>query len=246
MKLRFARAFAEIFRVTLPPAGFMLVTSLVVIAWTEGEARFGLATTLFALPIVYMVCVGCIALAGALAKWMLIGKYKPFERPLWSNFIWRLEFVNALFEFLTAPIALDALQGTPFLAWYFRLMGARVGRCLYAESMGVLEFDLTSVGDFVALNEVAVMQTHLFEDRVLKASHVRVSDRCNIGNAGVVLYDSVMQEGSTLEALSLLMKGEVLTKGAHFVGLPARSVAQSRKPTRDVVEPTVPLEQSAR
>src|SRR5712664_3743183 len=71
-------------------------------------------------------------LAGAYAKWGVMGRFRPFERPLWSTFIWRLEFVNALYEFLATPLALGALQGTPFLPWYFRLLGARIGRGVYA------------------------------------------------------------------------------------------------------------------
>ena len=35
-------------------------------------------------------------LAGAYAKWGVMGRFRPFERPLWSTFIWRPEFVNAL------------------------------------------------------------------------------------------------------------------------------------------------------
>src|SRR5712691_2541215 len=43
-------------------------------------------------------------LAGAYAKWGVMGRFRPFERPLWSTFIWRLEFVNALYEFLLTPL----------------------------------------------------------------------------------------------------------------------------------------------
>src|SRR6266446_231939 len=66
-------------------------------------------------------------LAGAYAKWGVMGRFRPFERPLWSTFIWRLEFVNALYEFLLTPLVLDALQGTPLLPWLLRRFGVRIG-----------------------------------------------------------------------------------------------------------------------
>ena len=44
--------------------------------------------------------------------------------------------------------AVDALQGTEFLAWYYRLMGAKVGQncCLFGLA---LEYDLLSMGDLL-------------------------------------------------------------------------------------------------
>jgi len=157
----------------------------------------------------------------ALAKWALMGRYRPFERPLWSPFIWRLELANALYEFLATPLALVALRGTPFLPWYLRLLGARIGRRVYLRTTGFLEFDLTAIGDGCALNEDCVLQTHLFEDRVLKASHVTIGAGCSVGAASVVLYDSEMEEGARLDALSLLLKGEVLPARSFWAGLPA-------------------------
>jgi len=157
----------------------------------------------------------------ALAKWIVIGRYRPFVRPLWSTFVWRLELVNALYEFLATPLGLEALQGTPLLPWFFRLLGARIGRRVYTHTTGLLEWDLVEVGDRVALNDDCALQTHLFEDRVLKASRLRIGADCHVGAVSVVLYDSTMEEGARLDALSLLMKGETLPAGTAWVGIPA-------------------------
>ena len=150
-----------------------------------------------------------------------MGRFRPFERPLWSPFIWRLELANALYEFLATPLALDALRGTPFLPWYLRLLGARLGRRVYLHTTGFLEFDLTEIGERAELNDDCVMQTHLFEDRVLKASRVRIGPGCTVGTGSVVLYDSEMRDGARLDALSLLLKGEVLPAETAWAGLPA-------------------------
>jgi non-ribosomal peptide synthetase-like protein len=223
-----ARACVEFFRVTVPPAGFMLITSTVIVAAEILEDRLGLARSLMALPLVYMACCLLIGLGGVAAKWLVIGTFKPFERPLWSFYVWRFEFVNAIYEFLTAPLLLDALQGTPFMAWYLRLLGVKVGKVFYSATTGFLEFDLVKVGDFVALNENCVVQTHLFEDRVFKSSHLQIGDCCSVGNLSVVLYDSTMQQGAKLESLSLLMKGESLPAHSFWAGIPAKA---DRPPT---------------
>ena len=50
-----------------------------------------------------------------------------------------------------------------------------------------LEWDLTEIGDRVALNDDCVLQTHLFEDRVLKASRLQIGADCAVGADSVVL-----------------------------------------------------------
>jgi non-ribosomal peptide synthetase-like protein len=176
------------------------------------------------LPAVFAACCGAAVAAVALVKWIVIGRYRPFERPLWSAFLWRLEFVNALFEFFATPIALEVLQGTPLLPWYLRLLGARIGRRVYVCSTGFLEFDLVEIGDRSVLNKECILQTHLFEDRVLKASKLRIGADCEIGTQSVVLYDAEMQDGARLGALSLLMKGELLPAGTKWVGSPLAAI----------------------
>jgi non-ribosomal peptide synthetase-like protein len=221
-RLVLTRALVELARVTLPPAGFVLLTATVVTLALALFDRMGLGmTTVALLPLVYGAACTAIAAAVVLAKWVVIGRYQPFVCPLWSPIVWRLEFVNALYEFLATPVALLPLLGTPFFPWYLRLLGSRIGRRVYTQTTGFLEWDLVDVGDGAALNDDCVMQTHLFEDRVLKVSRLRIGRNCVVGAGSVVLYDSIMEDGARLDALSLLMKGERLPAGTAWAGIPA-------------------------
>jgi non-ribosomal peptide synthetase-like protein len=170
--------------------------------------------------------LGC-GLAAALftivIKWLLVGRYQPGEHPLWSTFVWRNELINAAHEHLASPFLVGALTGTPFIGWYFRLLGARIGRRVYIETTDFSEFDLAEVGDEAALNADCTVQTHLFEDRVMKMSKVEIGKWCSVGASSLVLYDTRMEPGATLGPLSLLMKGEVLPSETSWTGIPARS-----------------------
>src|SRR3569623_1702054 len=115
----------------------------------------------------------------------------------------------------------NKLVGTPYLAWVFRSLGAKSGRRVYIETTALTEFDLVEIGDDVALNLDSTVQTHLFEDRVMKMSHIRIGDRCSVGSLSLVLYDTRIEEGTILEDLSLLMKGEVLPPNTRWRGIPA-------------------------
>jgi non-ribosomal peptide synthetase-like protein len=94
------------------------------------------------------------------------------------------------------------------------------------DSGKITEFDLVDVGDDAALNQGCTIQTHLFEDRVMKISNIQIGRRCSVGGMAVVLYDSRMEEGSALNDLSLLMKGEDLPADTFWEGIPARSVSR--------------------
>jgi non-ribosomal peptide synthetase-like protein len=86
------------------------------------------------------------------------------------------------------------------------------------------------IGDCVALNSGAVIQNHLFEDRIMKSSDLRIDDGCSVGNMSVVLYDSHMQHGAVLGPLSLLMKGEIVPPATRWHGIPTvKSFAASNR-----------------
>jgi non-ribosomal peptide synthetase-like protein len=225
-KVQWGRACCEILRVTLPGAGFIIVTVSVIEAALNLWVRAGAGVTLLLLPAVLAACATAAALAVALVKWIAMGRYLPFERPLWSVFIWRLEFVNALYEFFATPVGLEALQGTPLLPWYLRLLGARIGRRVYMGTTGLLEFDLVEIGDRSVLNKDCILQTHLFEDRIMKSSHLSIGADCEIGTQSIVLYDTRINDGVRLGALSLVMKGETLPAGTAWVGSPLSKMAE--------------------
>jgi non-ribosomal peptide synthetase-like protein len=156
-------------------------------------------------------------------KWLLVGRYRPGQHPLWSSFVRRTELVTGLYESLAVPFLLDLLRGTPFLGWCLRALGAKVGRRCYLDSTWFTEFDLIEIGDEAALNEDANLQTHLFQDRVMTTERVRIGKRCALGAGSAVLQAAVVEDGVAVGDLSLIMKGERLPAGTRWQGTPARA-----------------------
>ncbi len=165
----------------------------------------------------------CIT-AAACIKWILIGVYRPSVNPLWCSYVWRNEIVNGVFESLAAN-AISPFLGTPFAAPCLRMMGCNIGRWVYLETTLFSEFDLVWIGDYAALNLGSTVQTHLFEDRVMKADTLAIGEGCSVGNMSVILYGTTMERGSRLGPLSLLMKGETLPPGTYWHGIPTEEVS---------------------
>ena len=196
-KLRAQRAAIEFFRVLAPSTGFIIIISLLFSALLLLKDYFSAAAdqpllnscfseaqleyfsdhetlmSLLCFPFLYVACGLAAALITLAAKWTLVWRYRPGEKPLWSTAVWRNELINALHEHLAAPFLVDALTGTPFVCWHFRLLGAKIGRRVYMETTDFTEFDLVRIGDEAALNADCTIQTHLFEDRVMKMSNVQ-------------------------------------------------------------------------
>lgn len=220
-KLWAQRAAIEAGRVLLPSSAFIAITSVllsVVLLIHETMSPWEL---LALFPLLY-AAAGIVAVLMTVAvKWLLSGRYRPAEHPLWSTFVWKAELVAALHEHLADLFLIGKLTGTPFVGWYFRLLGAKVGQRVYLDTTDITEFDLVEIGDDAAINRDVTLQTHLFEDRVMKMSHVRVGPRASVGSMSLVLYDTQMGAGTSLGQLSLLMKGESLPSGTRWEGIPA-------------------------
>lgn len=236
--LRFQRSVIEFYRVIAPSTGFICLTSVLLSSVILIRDAASDAHWLLLFPLLYAGC-GLAACGFVIAfKWLLLGKFRPGEKPLWSTFVWRNELVTALHENLSDPFLVDKLRGTPFIAWFFRMLGARIGRRAYIDTTCFTEYDLVHIGDDVALNDNATVQTHLFEDRVMKMSDIRIKDGCSVGALSLVLYDTTMEARSSLGDLSLLMKNELLPADTHWEGIPARPVdADSHQVETQKIEP---------
>ncbi len=223
-KLWLERGAIELIRVTLPATCFVVLTGLLLSSYFAIQETLSTPVLILVFPVLYAAFGLLAALFTVALKWVVIGRYRPGEHPLWSPFVWRTELVSAVHEHLACLFFVEMLHGTPFSAWYYRLLGMKVGKRVFMNTGEVTEFDLVDIGDDAVLNEDCTLQTHLFEDRVMKVSKIQIGARCSVGGMAVVLYDSRMEEGSALNDLSLLMKGEDLPAGTFWEGIPARSV----------------------
>jgi len=219
---RLARGLIEALRLVLPLAfviatGYLIVVLVMPLAEENGWG---------------MRVAGALALAGCLyglasfllvvaLKWMLLGRYHPCARAMWTPFAWISEAVTNLYESLAVPNLLDFLRGTPMLPWALRLLGAKIGQGVYLNTTDLTEFDCVRIGDEAELNAWCGPQTHLFEDRVMKIGQVEIGARTTIGTRSTILYDTHLGERVNLGPLTLVAKGERLPAGTRWEGSPA-------------------------
>ena len=218
-KLYAQRCVIDLLRIVIPSwiAALGTVGFILCSYWVFQLSGFW--TLLLFSPAVALLMTSISVLLVVLVKKGFIGTFRPIVKPLWSPFVWFNEAVNGSYESVMAPL-LTPMLGTPFFAFFLRLIGCKIGRGVFLETTLFSEFDLVEIDDYSSVNLGAIIQNHLFEDRIMKASWIKIREQANIGNMAVVLYDSEMRSRSTLTSLSLLMKGETLHEGTRSGGIP--------------------------
>ncbi|WP_254552211.1 Pls/PosA family non-ribosomal peptide synthetase [Kitasatospora sp. MMS16-BH015] len=218
-RLLWARGLVEVGRLlpVLASGALGLVTAAVLArvcaAWSPLVAALVSGLVLLA--------AGTVAcLVAVVAKWVLVGRFRAVEHPLWSGFVWRNELADTFVEVLAVPWLVGAVPGTPVLNLWLRALGARVGRGVWCESYWLPEADLVTLGDGVSINRGCVVQTHLFHDRIMRMDTVVLREGATLGPGGIVLPGSTVGERSTLGPASLVMGAESVPADTRWLGNP--------------------------
>ncbi len=155
-----------------------------------------------------------------LMEWLTLGfaRLRPRTCSILQPYYWRHERYWKLAD----PTLIGILNGTPFKAAVWRMLGVRVGRRLYDGGCAISERSLVEIGDDCALNEGIVLQGHSLEDAVFKSDHIRIGHGSTIGPGCFVHYGVTVGDEVDLAVDSFLMKGETTGSHEHWAGNPAR------------------------
>jgi non-ribosomal peptide synthetase-like protein len=221
-RLVVARAVVEACRV-LPVMGTvaLLVLAAVALEAVAGSVGFGVAASAGGLVLLGGGLAAC--LVATAAKWLLVGRLRVAERPLWSSFVWRNELADTFVEVMAVPWLAGSLGGTPMLNLWLRSLGARIGRGVWCETHWLPEADLVNLGDGASVNRGCVVQTHLFHDRIMRMDHVTLNAGSTLGPHGIVLPGAELGAGSTVGPASLVMRGETVPDDSRWLGNPITS-----------------------
>lgn len=218
-RLLWARGLVEVCRLVpvLCSAALALLTAaaLCALAATGSPLLAALLSGLVLLAAGAVACVVSLA-----AKWLLIGRFKAVEHPLWSGFVWRNELADTFTEVLAVPWLIGAVPGTPLMTLWLRGLGARIGRGVWCESYWLPEADLVTLGAGVSINRGCVLQTHLFHDRIMRMDTVVFREGATLGPGGIVLPGSTIGARSTLGPASLVMGAESVPADTRWLGNP--------------------------
>ncbi|MEY9990105.1 non-ribosomal peptide synthetase-like protein [Streptomyces sp. V4I8] len=213
-RLLWARGLVELCRIVpvFCSAGLAVLTIAALCA-------LGVWAPLLAGPV--LLGAGAVAgLVSILAKWVLVGRHRSGEHPLWSSFVWRNELADTFVEVLAVPWLAGSVPGTPVMTAWLRGLGARIGKGVWVDSYWLPETDLVTLEDASTVNRGCVLQTHLFHDRILRTDTVVLREGATLGPGGIVLPGSAIGARTTLGPASLVMAAESVPDDTRWLGNP--------------------------
>ncbi len=231
LRLKLMRAAVETCRL-LP----MMVTVAIGLAVLGGlqavVLAFGPSGIWWAALLGGLVLLAAGAVAGVISvvvKWLVVGRIKASEYPLWSSFVWRNELADTFVETVAAPWFARAAGGTPVLNMWLRGLGAHIGRGVWCESYWLPEADLVTLGAGSTVNRGCVVQTHLFHDRIMRMDSVVLEPGATLGPHCVALPAARLGSGATVGPASLVVRGDEVPGSTRWQGNPIRPWQTRRK-----------------
>ena len=171
-------------------------------------------------PVILLIAASIAAGVTTLAKWLLVGRIKVSEHPLWSSFVWRNEVADTFVEMVAAPWFASMATGTPVLAVWLRSLGAKIGRGVWCETYWLPEADLVTIGAGAVVNRGCVVQTHLFHDRVMQLDTVVIAAGGTLGPHSVILPAASIEADASVGPASLILRGESVPAASQWAGNP--------------------------
>jgi non-ribosomal peptide synthetase-like protein len=223
-RLVLARGTMDAIRIFVPNTISLALGLFDLVVLDALGGHFGIPAMIALCPLL-VLWSGLLSAAIAVAlKWLVIGRYRAGQHPLWSFFVWRDELVNSAHEQLAGEWLLRLAIGTPLMSLYLRAMGSKVGRGVWCETTAITEFDVVTLEDDCAVNRGCCLMTHVFHDRLLRIGPARIGAGATMGPTSAVLPDTTLGAGTCIGGHSVVLRGETLPAGTRWHGAPVKSV----------------------
>ncbi|MBO0789621.1 MAG: hypothetical protein J2P36_01550 [Ktedonobacteraceae bacterium] len=153
------------------------------------------------------------------AKWVLVGRWKAREFPVWSLAYVRFWIVKVLIH--ANPMVLFA--GTPLYVLYLRALGARIGKGVTILSPAVpVCTDLLTIGAGTVIRKSASFLCYRAHAGRIQTGPVTLGRNVYVGEKTVLDINTSMGDGAQLGHTSALQSGESVPDGQRWHGSPAQ------------------------
>jgi non-ribosomal peptide synthetase-like protein len=154
-----------------------------------------------------------------LAKWMLVGRWKPEEIPVWSLAYVRFWTVKMLIRSNPLVLFIDS----PLYVFYLRALGARVGRgvAIFSRNVPVCT-DLLTIGEGTVIRKDASFTCYRAHAGLIQTGTVTLGKDVFVGEKTVLDIETAMGDGAQLGHCSALYASQAVPDGQCWHGCPAQ------------------------
>jgi len=154
-----------------------------------------------------------------LAKWTLVGRWKPQQISVWSLPYLRFWLVKTLVQ--ADPLVL--FSGSPVYSLYLRALGAGIGRrvVIFSRTVPVCT-DMLTIGDDTVIRRESSFTGYRAVDGVIQTGPVSIGREALIGEHTVLDIGTSVGNGSQLGHTSSLFESQAVPDGQRWHGSPAQ------------------------
>jgi len=193
--------------------------------WISAAPSLGelfLRAAVFGDAAVLAMCILPIAV-----KWVLIGRWKAQEFPVWSLAYVRFWIVKTLVRSNPLVLLVGGRSRTtatsPILNFYLRALGAKVGPgvAIYTRTLPVCT-DLLTIGAGTVIRNEALISCYRAHDGQIQTGPVHLGKDAFVGEAAMIDIGASMGDGAQLGHVSSLHAGQTVPAGESWHGAPAQ------------------------
>ncbi|MEU6420717.1 Pls/PosA family non-ribosomal peptide synthetase [Streptomyces spiralis] len=202
---------------------FLGYSFVIGMATTQAYEWVASASGLLAIYLRSLVCggAGFIAVCAfpVVAKWILVGRWKAGEFPVWSLAYLRFWIVKALLH--ANPMIL--FVGNPLYVMYLRALGARIGKDVTILSRSVpVCTDLLTIGAGTVIRKDAYFLCYRAHAGRIQTGRITLGRDVFVGEKTVLDIDTAMGDEAQLGHASALYRGQEIPSGERRHGSPAQ------------------------
>jgi non-ribosomal peptide synthetase-like protein len=153
------------------------------------------------------------------AKWILVGRWRPGEIPIWGLGYLRFWTVKTLIRF--NPLMM--FSGSPLYSFYLRALGAKIGKgaVILSRNPPVCT-DLLYVGAGAVVRKDSFFTGYRGLAGRIQTGRITIGDNAFVGEAAVLDIDTTIGDNAQLGHASALNAGQVVPDSECWHGSPAQ------------------------
>lgn len=191
--------------------------------------RYGLIASALATPFAFGLWGACFCVLVAVAKRTVFPVTPIGSFSFYSGTVVRWAFVTQLAK-VAHQMFLIWVIGTDVMAWWYRLLGARIGRRATINTVFLYDWDILTVGDDTFIGGRSSVMAHIGQSGRVTFAPTVIGSGCTIGQDTSVFAGVIMEDRSVIGANSLALRNQRLLTNCTYLGVPSELV--SRKPQR--------------
>ena len=173
---------------------------------------------LLAFPAIAVLIV-CTAFISAALRWVVLMRLKAGSWPVHSNIYCRRWLVNQIQE--SSLNILHGVYATIYAPYWYRLLGAKVGRdAEISTAQGVVP-DLLTLGDESFIADGVMLGDEFIEGGWMRTQATVISKRCFVGNGAYIPDGTVLPENILIGVHSRAPSNDLMRNGDTWLGSPA-------------------------